>query len=66
MSIFKCKMCGTIEFEPGATVGVCESAEQNRPYQGWMMTGGQIFTIRPIISATTMSLINRRESMNRF
>ena len=25
MSIFKCKMCGgTIEFEPGATVGVCE------------------------------------------
>ena len=26
MSIFKCKMCGgTIEFEPGATVGVCDS-----------------------------------------
>ena len=25
MSIFKCKMCGgTIEFEPGASVGVCE------------------------------------------
>ena len=25
MSIFKCKMCGgTIEFEPGSTVGVCE------------------------------------------
>ena len=25
MSVFKCKMCGgTIEFEPGATVGVCE------------------------------------------
>ena len=26
MSIFKCKMCGgTIEFEQGATVGVCDS-----------------------------------------
>ena len=26
MSVFKCKMCGgTIEFEPGATVGVCDS-----------------------------------------
>ncbi len=26
MSIFKCKMCGgTIEFEPGASVGVCDS-----------------------------------------
>ena len=26
MAIFKCKMCGgTIEFEPGATVGVCDS-----------------------------------------
>ncbi|MBQ6504250.1 MAG: TIR domain-containing protein [Flexilinea sp.] len=26
MSIFKCKMCGgTIEFQPGATVGVCDS-----------------------------------------
>lgn len=26
MTIFKCKMCGgTIEFEPGATVGVCDS-----------------------------------------
>lgn len=26
MSIFKCKMCGgTIEFEPGATVGICDS-----------------------------------------
>ena len=26
MSIFKCKMCGgTVEFEPGATVGVCDS-----------------------------------------
>lgn len=26
MSIFKCKMCGgTIEFEPGATIGVCDS-----------------------------------------
>ena len=26
MSIFRCKMCGgTIEFEPGATVGVCDS-----------------------------------------
>ena len=25
MSVFKCKMCGgTIEFEPGSTVGVCE------------------------------------------
>lgn len=25
MSVFKCKMCGgTIEFEPGATIGVCE------------------------------------------
>ena len=24
MAIFKCKMCGgTIEFEPGSTVGVC-------------------------------------------
>lgn len=26
MAIFKCKMCGgTIEFEQGATVGVCDS-----------------------------------------
>lgn len=26
MAIFKCKMCGgTVEFEPGATVGVCDS-----------------------------------------
>jgi len=26
MAIFKCKMCGgTIEFEPGATIGVCDS-----------------------------------------
>jgi tetratricopeptide (TPR) repeat protein len=26
MSVFKCKMCGgTIEFEPGATVGICDS-----------------------------------------
>lgn len=26
MAIFKCKMCGgTIEFEPGATVGICDS-----------------------------------------
>ena len=26
MAVFKCKMCGgTIEFEPGATVGVCDS-----------------------------------------
>ena len=26
MTIFKCKMCGgTVEFEPGATVGVCDS-----------------------------------------
>ncbi len=26
MSIFKCKMCGgTIEFEPGASIGVCDS-----------------------------------------
>lgn len=26
MSVFKCKMCGgTVEFEPGATVGVCDS-----------------------------------------
>lgn len=26
MALFKCKMCGgTIEFEPGATVGVCDS-----------------------------------------
>lgn len=26
MAIFKCKMCGgTIEFEEGATVGVCDS-----------------------------------------
>ena len=26
MTVFKCKMCGgTIEFEPGATVGVCDS-----------------------------------------
>ncbi|MBR6950814.1 MAG: hypothetical protein IKH56_03670 [Oscillospiraceae bacterium] len=26
MSIFKCKMCGgTIEFEQGATVGICDS-----------------------------------------
>ena len=28
MAIFKCKMCGgTIEFEPGSTVGVCEYCE---------------------------------------
>lgn len=26
MAVFKCKMCGgTVEFEPGATVGVCDS-----------------------------------------
>lgn len=26
MAVFKCKMCGgTIEFEPGATVGICDS-----------------------------------------
>ena len=26
MSIFKCKMCGgTIEFDPGATIGICDS-----------------------------------------
>ena len=26
MALFKCKMCGgTIEFNPGATVGVCDS-----------------------------------------
>ncbi len=26
MSVFKCKMCGgTVEFEPGSTVGVCDS-----------------------------------------
>ena len=26
MSVFKCKMCGgTIEFNPGDTVGVCDS-----------------------------------------
>ena len=25
MAVFKCKMCGgTLEFEPGATVGVCD------------------------------------------
>ena len=26
MAVLKCKMCGgTVEFEPGATVGVCDS-----------------------------------------
>ena len=26
MAAFKCKMCGgTIEFEPGASIGVCDS-----------------------------------------
>ena len=26
MAVFKCKMCGgTVEFEPGATIGVCDS-----------------------------------------
>jgi len=31
MSVFKCKMCGgTIEFEPGATVGRCDSCGTNQ------------------------------------
>ena len=32
MSVFKCKMCGgTVEFEQGATVGVCDSCGTKQP-----------------------------------